>query len=94
MSGSFELAFSTTVCAATMRVEIFAWDLGASLSYASAFFPFTLLVVVSPASEFVSSSASVSSFASSAIGSASSAMVKLFDLGLDIGDGGHECLYL
>ena len=45
MPGSFGLAFSTAVCAANIRVEILPWELGASLSSASASFPFKLEVV-------------------------------------------------
>ena len=94
MTGSFGLAFITAVCAATICVEIFVWELGAPLSYVSAFLHFTLVVVTVSASVFVSSSASVSYSSSTVIGSVSSVIVTLVDLGLDIGDGGHECLHL
>ena len=94
MTGSFGLAFSTAVCAATMRVAIFVWELVAPSSYVSTLLNFTLVVVTVSASVFVSSFDSVSSSASTVIGSASSAIVTLVDLGLDIGDGGHECLNL
>ena len=92
--GSFGLAFSTSVCAANMCVEIFLLELEASLSSASASLPFTLGVVTVSASAFVSSSTSVSSSALTVSCSASTAVVTLVDLGLEIGDGGHECLHL
>ena len=92
--GSFLIVFSTAVCAATMCVEIFAWELGAYFSSASAFLPFTLVVVTVSASAFVSSSASVYSSASTVIGSVYSAIVTLFDLGSEIGDGGNECMHM
>ena len=94
MPVSFGLAFGAAVCAATMRVAIFSWGLGASLSSASAFLTFTMVVVTVSASMFVYSSAFVSSSASTVIGSASYVIVMLVDLGLEISDGGHECLHL
>ena len=72
-----------------MCVEIFVWELGAS-----SFFTFTMVVATVSASAFVYSSAFVSSSASMVIGYASSVIVMLVDLGLEIGDVGHECLHL
>ena len=92
--GPFGLAFSTAMCAATICVAIFAWDLEASSSSASAFLYFMMVVVTVSTYAFVFSSAFVSSSASTVIGIASSVIVMLVDLGLEIGDGGNECLHL
>ena len=57
MPGSFGLEFGTAVCAATVRVAVFAWELGASSSSASA----SLLFVLGEIAFYVSTSVSSSS---------------------------------
>ena len=94
MPGSFGIAFSTAVCTATMCVAIFSWDFGTPLSSASAFLLFAMVVVTVSPSAFISSSAFFSSSASKVVGYASSTVVTLVDLGLDISDGENECLHL
>ena len=89
LPGSFGIAFSTAVCASTMCVAIFLWELGASSSSTSAFLYFTVVVATVYASVFFASSAFVSSSASTVVGTASSVIMTLVDLRLDISYGIH-----